>query len=163
MLTAEEKEARKQARHQARQVEKNRARIETEKNQKPVKNLTISIEWKKSRTWGHNPHAEARVEFHDGTYTRRDGYTASGCGYDKESTVIAAVFNDFLLYKLWAITDFQGKPYGISAGNYDGREYRSYEGGIGTSCYDSISRFIGGTFEHVASGKSFDVYRYTDK
>lgn len=35
-------------------------------------------------------------------------------------------------------------------------------GGIGASCYDKISEYIGGTWEHVASGKSFDCYKYTD-
>lgn len=78
-----------------RAAEKEIAKIEAEKNQKPVKRLTINIEWVKSRTWGHNPHATAEVEFHDGTFTRRDGFRASGCGYDKESTVVADILRLF--------------------------------------------------------------------
>ena len=142
------------------------------REQRPVKAITIAIEWRKSRTWGNNPHAEARVEFHDGTFRRMDGFTASGCGYDKESTVIAEIFNAFLLYKLydgtlrekWKANHKPGyhdsdEPYGVYL---PGDWSPHYSGGIGTSCYFDISKFIGGTFEHVASGKTFDVYKYTD-
>lgn len=175
-LTQEEKDARREARKEARKAKKEAARIEAERNQKPVESITISIEWKKSRTWGSNPHAEAAVRFQDGTFERRNGYTASGCGYDKESTVIADIFNDFLKYKLWNIeklienkrrmynlpvelnTDDKVIPYGI----YSGPQYRSFSGGIGTNCYYAIAEFIGGKFETVASGKTFDVFKYTD-
>ena len=58
-----------------------------ERSQKPVKSITITIEWKKSRTWGMNPNANAQVEYKDGTYDTGSA-SASGCGYDKESTVI---------------------------------------------------------------------------
>ena len=44
-------------------------------------------------------------------------------------------------------------------GEYRGR----YNGGVGTSCYYDIARFIGGRFEHVAGGKTFDVFKYTDE
>jgi hypothetical protein len=162
-------------------IAKELKRIEAEKNQKPVKSLTISIEWKKSRMWGSNPHASAEVHFQDGTFERREGYTAGGCGYDKTSTVVAEIFDDFLKYKLWGKLPTEKKyhingekrdrPYGVSFGDYpigDGKEndvkipYRQFSGGIGMSCFPAISEFIGGTFETVASGKSFDVYRYAD-
>lgn len=158
------------ARREARERAKEQARIEAERNQKPVEHLTISIEWKKSRTWGHNPHASVEVRYQDGTYTSRDGYTASGCGYDKESTVIAEIFNDFLKYKLWQLSpearkggngslDKGNAPYGIHVYN-DNRPH--FGGGIGTSCYYRIAEYIGGKFEKLASGKTFDVYRYVD-
>lgn len=171
-MNQELKDKRKAERLAAKEL----ARIDSERNQRPVKELTITIEWKKSRMWGANPHASASVRFHNGSYDSKDGYTASGCGYDKESTVIAAVFDDFLLYKLWskvpdeltrAERDSQWKvegkaPYGIRAGSYEGIDYRGYSGGIGTNCYYNISEYIGGKFERIASGKTFDVYRYTD-
>jgi len=173
-LTQEEKDARREARKEARRTEKEAQRIEAEKNQKPVDSLSITIEWKSSRTWGSNPHAEARVSFKDGTFERRTGYTASGCGYDKESTVIAEIFNDFLKYKLWGKTDEECKrsdrdwkaegraPYGISGGTYQDHQYRSFSGGIGTDCYYRIAEFIGGKLKKIASGRTFDVYEYTD-
>ena len=48
-------------------------------------------------------------------------------------------------------------PYGIYLG-----QWRHFAGGIGTNCYYKISEAIGGKFEHLASGKTFDGYKYTD-
>jgi hypothetical protein len=165
-MNKENLEARRKAKRQA----KNEARITAEKNQKPVKSITISIEWKKSRTWGTNPHAEAQVVYHDGTHEHRGGYTCSGCGYDKESTVIANIFNDFFKYKLWnkkpeelegghGSNDKGPAPYGICVFAPD---LPHYAGGIGTNCYYRIAEFIGGQFSRIASGNSFDVYEYKE-
>ena len=176
-MTEEQKKLRREAKELKRELQ----RIENEKNQLPVDSITITIEWKKSRTWGANPHCEARIAFKNGHFVRSETFTASGCGYDKESTVIADVFNAYLKYKLWAKTIEQcarqdydwkekgGAPYGVSAGTYSWREgdssrieYRSFSGGIGTSCYYKIAEFLGGKFEHVAGGSTFDVYKYED-
>lgn len=161
-LTPEQKEANKIDRQNARKEAKELARIEGEKNQKEVAEITINIEWVKSRMWGHNPKCEATVKHKDGTYSR--GFaTCSGCGYDKESTVIADIFNNFLKYKLYRELKptgrdrEDGKPYGIYL-----NQYRHFSGGIGTDCYYAISEAIGGKFERIASGKSFDAYKYTD-
>lgn len=167
-LTPEQKQANKEARKAARIAAATAARIEAERNQKPVKSLTITIEWRKSRMWGNNPTATGRIEYADGTYGTTAAARASGCGYDKESTVIASLFNECLVYKLWALSEEQIKgghgdgdagkaPYGIN--RYD--DHRYYAGGIGTSCYYRICEYLGGTFAHTASGKTFDVYTAT--
>ncbi len=169
-LTPEQKEANKLARQQARKDAKELVRINAEKAQKPVKEITITIEWKKSYMWGYNPKCEATIHFADNSFERSPIYTASGCGYDKESTVIADVFNNYLKYKLWQLSPEQLKggngsmdkgnaPYGIHLYS-DNRPH--FGGGIGTSCYYRIAEYLGGAFEHIASGKSFDVYKYTD-
>lgn len=163
-----------------KKLDKQEREIKAHKDQKPVKELIIKIEWKRSRTWGNNPHAEAEVFFHDGSFQRGTGYTCSGCGYDKESTVIADIFNQFLRYKLYqrrklkSRINGEGKshPYGVyyfngTTGHHSSSEpwYKwkpSYIGGVGTSCYYNIGEFIGGKFEHITSGKTFDVYKYTD-
>ena len=49
--------------------------------------VDISVEWKKSRTWGANPSVVVRTS--DGVYYG----AASGCGYDKESAAIAEALN----------------------------------------------------------------------
>ena len=156
-LTEEQKQQNKLARAEAKEL----AKIENEKNQKLVKEIIISIEWKKSYMWGNCPRCKAEIRFKDGSYERSPKYTAFGCGYDKESTVVAHVFNDYLKYKLYNnLTLVEGKtstPYGIRCD-----EWKSYEGGLGINCYYSISKAINGNFEHVASGKTFDVYKYTD-
>ena len=163
-LTPEQKEANKKARQEAKKAANELARIERQKNQKPVKRITISIEWKKSRTWGSNPHAEATIQHKDGSFSYGSA-KCSGCGYDKESTVIADIFNNFLKYKLYTPSFEQlpdtrdnGLPYGIYLG-----QHRHYSGGIGTDCYYSIAKAIGGEFKRVATGKTFDVYEYTEQ
>ncbi len=176
MLSEKEKVERKAKRQLEKTIARENSIVASHKAQKPVKELTITIEWKKSRVWGHNPHAEAKVLFHDSSFCSKGGYTCSGCGYDKESTVISAIFNDFLRYKLY--TEISGKaPYGCyyHNGNAPEKNYTDhngnvvyylekprYDGAVGTSCYYNIAEFIGGKFEHVASGKTFDVYKYTD-
>ena len=162
-LTEEEKIARREARKEAKRVAKEQARVEAEKNQKEVERMVVSIVWKRSRTWGHNPIATAEVTYKDG-YTARGEYTASGCGYDKESTVIAAAFNEFLKYKLHGVSKAKQKksPYGIRFYEYKDFPSHYYEGGVGTSCYESISKFIGGQFKRILSGKTTDVYEYID-
>ncbi len=178
-LTEQEKIDRREARKVARMQAKEHAQIEAEKTQKPVKTITITIEWKKSRMWGSNPNAEASVEFQDGTFGRFNGFTCSGCGYCKESTVIAEIFNHLLKYKLYQPHKWKddrkrenhNHPYGVYyyGGDVSKEQYESgyigkpcFNGGVGTSCYPAISEFIGGKFETVASGKTFDVYKYTD-
>ena len=124
-----------------------------------IKTLTISIEWKKSSMWGMNPHATAEVTHFDGTYETKTGYKASGCGYDKASTVVAAICNDFLLDRLKKKRTTTKHPYGI----YCSKDRRSFNGGVGMACYIDIARFLGGRFEILASGQTFDVYRITFK
>ena len=70
------------------------------KNSKDVKEIYIDILWKKSYMWGMNPHAIATVIYKDGSISRQENFTCSGCGYDKESTIIAQIFNTNLRYKL---------------------------------------------------------------
>ena len=162
-LTEEEKQARKEARKLARETAKEQARVEAEKNQRKVKRMVITIEWKKSRTWGWCPRTTARVEYHDGGYDTGE-YYASGCGYCKESTVIASAFNEFMKYKLHEIKKAKREkaPYGIRFSEYEGFPYHTFEGGVGTSCYYSISEFIGGEFKHISNTKSVDVFEYLD-
>jgi hypothetical protein len=172
-MTKEEREARRVLRAAERKRKKALEEIEQEKEQRPVKRMTITIYWKKSRTWGMNPHADVHVEHHDGRLSRGDGFTCSGCGYDKESTVVAEIFNRYFKYELWrkdAPNDKQkrgegeeGVPYGISAGVYEGIPYVGFSGGVGMSCYYRIAAYMGGELTHVASTNTVDVYIYEDK
>ena len=81
---------------------------------KDIKHLKICIEWKRSRTWGNNPHASYWVEFADGTRDFGSGYTASGCGYDKASTVVAEIFNEIACGMLYRRRNTKKScPYGV--------------------------------------------------
>lgn len=124
-----------------------------------VKRLRIHVQWKKSATWGRNPHAHYSCYFQDGTYTSGDE-TCGGCGYDKESTVIARIFDECCSGMLWRKTrkksSLENKPYGIYMGYFP-----FFEGGVGTSCYTTITKWLGGQWECVDSGKDYDSYEIT--
>lgn len=174
LLTTEQKEANKLACKLARIVSKKNAELQSkidnikkEKNQKVIKALKISIEWKKNKTWGANPFASVEISYLDGSFYRGGNYTCTGCGYDKESTVIAEIFNDFLKYALWNKLDIINDeksivPYGIYhwIDQDNNLESVDFSGGIGTSCYYRIAKFIDGEFINIASGKTFDVYEF---
>lgn len=154
-LTIEQKEANKLANQEQKAIAKKLAQIEADKNQKPVNYITFAIEWSKA---GH-PTCTAWVHYTDGTAKQAEA-KAGGYGYCKESTVIANIFNASLKYKLYELMPTIEKeylPYGLY--NFDGRY--SFAGGVGTSCYYDIAKFIGGKFERVASGKTFDAFKFT--
>jgi len=153
-LTEEEKVARREERGRIARL----AEIENEKNQKPVKFMTISIEWKNSRTWGANPYTSGHVRFQDGTGEAIPDFTCSGCGYDKESTVLADVFNMYLKYMLWNLPEEKRKdfPYGAYVDVKDSRI--CFNGGVGAECYPRMVKALGGEMYKVASGKMFDAY-----
>jgi len=170
--TQEERKARSEARKVARKVAKRTAEIEVERNGRRVERIQIAVEWHRSRTWGNCPKATANVYF-AGEYDpvarlpMREQFTAtaSGCGYDKASSVVADLLNKCLEYTLWAhpLSAYQGKaPYGVRDYEVDGLEGRYFEGGVGMSCYTSgdMAKWIGGSIRHTASGEHFDAYEY---
>jgi len=157
-LTEEEKKARALARKVARKEAARMDRQLEEARRPPVKSLTITIEWKPSRIYGTTPHGTAEVRYHGGRYEMVDGFRTQGCGYDKTSTIAADMFNRFLIYKLWRKRPEDPKPYGVAVGV----DYRYFEGGIGMTCFPAIAEYIGGKWEVIASGRSFDVFRYVD-
>lgn len=126
-----------------------------------VKQLEIEIEWKKSQTWGNCPSASARWETADGKWHYDDNMAyASGCGYDKESTVVAACCNRILCGMLWRKRGAEEEaPYGVKLNLW----FPYFEGGVGMSCYYRIAEFLGGKLENVASGKNYDKYVFTFK
>ena len=124
-----------------------------------VVKLSISVEWHRSRTWGNCPTAHFSCHFADGTYLS-GSESCSGCGYDKESTVIARIFNQCCLGMLWRKTrrkaNLKDKPYGIYMGCFP-----CFDGGIGTNCYITITKWLGGQWERVASGSTYNNYLIT--
>lgn len=169
-LSLEEKAKRVEERKVKREAEKELKRIETEKNQPEISEITFTIEWKKSRTWGYCPRLEVNGYYKEsipgeGKFFRDDSFYASGCGYDKLSTVVGQACNKYLKYLLWknetrikAEKNNPDFPYGIS--NYSENRF-SYGQGIGIECYPRIFEYLGAKFEKIASGSSFDVYKVT--
>lgn len=112
----------------------------------------IDVEWKRSATWGHNPTATISAE------KRRTAATASGCGYCKESAAIASAANanPEIMRILYKHAENGGTfPYSVHiwAG------LPSFDGGCGVSCFYNVFDACGYTWEDVAHGKTYDVYR----
>ena len=124
-----------------------------------VLTLEIEIEWRKSNTWGFCPVASMRWKDANGWHYEERAAYASGCGYDKESTVVAKCCNKVLSGMLWRKKNTRKNiPYGISLAN---TFFPRFDGGVGMSCYYRIASFLGGKLEHVASGKTYDKYIFT--
>ncbi len=124
-----------------------------------VVSLRISVQWHRSRTWGNCPKAYWNCDFADGTYASGTE-TCSGCGYDKESTVIAEIFNRCCSGMLWRKRNSKREtPYGVRRGK--GWYFPNFAGGVGTNCYISITEFLGGKWEHTGWTDSSDSYRIT--
>ena len=124
----------------------------------------ITIEWKKSSMWGNNPTAEACIY---GIEVVSSG-SIGGCGYDKGSTAVAKSLNQSLSFRK-LLCEYKNKlenidicnrecfGYGVSYG-FTGALIPYFDGGVGTSCYQSIFEKLGYKMEHIARGKAFDVY-----
>lgn len=111
------------------------------------------VEWKKSRTWGYNPHVEAWTT---GSYYNTG--KASGCGYCKESAAIGEALADSLSLQKFIIENL-GKlknEYGIES--RWGLAHLSI-GGKGVSTLLSIFKKIKGWTINEMHGRSFDGYR----
>lgn len=117
----------------------------------PVR-IKIDVNWVNSRTWGANPHAEAWVMYADGI-TAQYTATASGCGYDKLSTVVVSIMNDCARGLLYSKRrNAKNAPYGVY---FDGWNPCGFKGGVGIDCYYKIAKFLGGTMAHEG-GRTWD-------
>jgi hypothetical protein len=145
-----------------KQIEREVNRIKTVMSAGKLTEIKVSVEWSKS----HNPTAEAWCSYIGKDGNHNSHYVKSGSiggyGYDKLSTAVANVLNQLneVLMPLYELKNKNiacdnrelfgyGSGYGILP---------SFEGGVGVSCYPRIFEKIGFKFNHIASGKSFDVF-----
>lgn len=144
-----------------KEIEKDLLHLQTVEQAADLESITVSVEWKKSRMWGSNPTADARVCDKEYGHNYSSG-SIGGCGYDKCSTAVANAINQSNSF-LKAM--YQLKEQNVSKKNHELFGYGSgygilprLEGGVGVSCYPRIFETIGFKFQTTASGKSFDVY-----
>ena len=131
-----------------------------------INKIVIAIEWKKSRTWGNNPHCKVKVFYNNNQIDTFTG-SASGCGYDKQSAATAEALNKCellkaLLYKAEnkrlkdknGVTrrDFLG--YGSGYGSYP-----YFEGGVGFRSHETILNNLNfKTSLYDESSATYDLY-----
>lgn len=118
--------------------------------QPDVKELSCFIRW----TDNNNPIMHALVTIGDTMYKYNTG--AGGWGYDKGSTVLANVFNEFCKGMLYRAMRKRNCPYGIhmEKGNYH------FEGGVGIDCYYDIAKFLGFKVSADRTQKKYDYFRF---
>jgi hypothetical protein len=130
-------------------------------NEEPARRIEIEILWKKNRTWGMNPTATAWIKRPSGRWERTEPVSTSGCGYDKQSTVVAGILNATIRGMLWSRRGRAKRaPYGVRY-DADNSYLPSFVGGVGLSCYDDVARFLGGTMEIVAESTTYDKIIFT--
>lgn len=124
----------------------------------------VSVEWKRSATWGKNPRATTKIKTENGT-TVVTGSSVSGCGFDKLSEAVARVLNASnaikkILYKKFeeALQNNPAASLREVLGYGSGYELPEFEGGCGVSTIREIFKNCGFTFEEVASGSNFNVF-----
>lgn len=133
------------------------------KTERPEK-FTIHVEWVKNPYWGNNPHAEV--------ITKNEKYfgSASGCGYDKQTTAIAEAANQSLqILKILCSKKELELRKGKTGKNRDIIGYGSgsyaipkLEGGVGISSFKNIFESCGYEWNDY-SGESYDMYIITKR
>lgn len=131
-----------------------------------INKIVITVEWKKSRTWGNNPHAEVKVFYNNNQIETFTG-SASGCGYDKRSAATSEALDKCellkaLLYKAEnkrlkdkngaTRRDFLGYGSGYGA-------IPHFEGGVGFRSHETILNNLNfKTSLYDESSATYDLY-----
>lgn len=149
-------------------------RLETYEAAPDLESLTISVEWKRSRTWGFNP--TATVTYKARTWGKTTG-SASGCGYDKETAAIAEALNQ-IPEAVKALCEC--KENALEAGQQARAEWNDsnanyiaygagygpipyFEGGVGFSATRAVFEAAGFELTHETHGKHYDFYCFDRK
>jgi hypothetical protein len=149
-------------------------KIAEAENAEELEYIRINVDWVRNRTWGYNPKVE--IWTNCGYYTG----SASGCGYDKESSAIAEALNSSpeVMKKLYELAEKMLKEVGDiaykselnciswrnSIGYGSGYSIRPYfEGGVGIGCFERILNKMGYLWHNTGSGKHWDCYNITKK
>ena len=114
-------------------IRKENERVRVESELPDVQQMSCHVKWSKDC----NPTLNAVVNVDGKQITFRS--SAGGWGYDKLSTVLAYLFNEFCKGMLYRARNKKNCPYGINMekGNY------YFEGGVGLESYKEIAKFLG--------------------
>lgn len=114
--------------------------------------ITISVEWRKTKSWGMNPTATVRA---GGCVTTA---SATGCGYDKESAAVASAMNkNYSILKVWYEHAEKGGQFEYSVSGAERSMLPYMDGGCGMSSVTNVFKKLGFRCEEEHS-KTFDYY-----
>lgn len=135
--------------------------------------LTVTIEWHQSRTWGACPEACAVARGEGWRVSRACSKRIGGCGYDKESTAFADACNviESVRAVLFELADNAAATKEVNPDNVSwwgdlcgyGLGYGGtpkLEGGVGVSCYRKFFEAAGFQWREVHT-RTADVYTIT--
>lgn len=132
-------------------------KLERAANAPELRDLTVCVEWAKSRTWGANP--TATVTVNDSHHYETTGH-ASGCGYDKESAAIASAMNaNAAVLRILYTHAEKGGKFAYSVYTFAGLPY--FDGGCGVSCFRNVFEGCGYEWRDLVHRKTFDSYMMT--
>ena len=132
-------------------------KLEIAANAPELRDLTVCVEWAKSRTWGANP--TATVTVNDSHHYETTGH-ASGCGYDKESAAIASAMNaNAAVLRILYTHAEKGGKFAYSVYTFAGLPY--FDGGCGVSCFRNVFEGCGYEWRDIVHRKTFDSYMMT--
>lgn len=123
--------------------------------------IIVSMRWLQS-TYGYCPRASMRYRDTQGWHNVDNAAYAGGWGYDKTSTILADVLNQFRGLR-WSLRrkNYNNKPYGVYKSEYNDGMY--FDGGIGVSAYYRVCDWAGYKLKHMVESKNFDVFTITRK
>ena len=140
-----------------------------------VEGVTIRVEWKRSSTWGYNPHAVVIVN----AMNRYEG-KAGGCGYDKLTAAIGEALNQSAAIRKMLYTCKEkalqagydpetGEKYGPESNRHCiayGAGYGTlpyFEGGVGMSSFEAVFNACGLRMKVCDRGGKHSDYFYFEK
>lgn len=144
--------------------------------------VSISVEWKRNRTWGYNP--TATVTVHSANGWEQFTGTASGCGYDKRTAAIGSALNQSaavlkMLYnaKETALNNPPEKGRYCGAGYFEENTSNNslihygagygvlpyFEGGVGMSSFKGVFEKCGFICENEHETRTTDYYFFVKK
>lgn len=148
------------------------ARLDEIENAPDLKGISITVEWKKSRTWGMNPTATIKVWNTAGRVSIYEG-KASGCGYDKESAAVASAlahcpevskllcnYKEKALRKLTAAERKTAQNRDLIAYGSGYCVIPALEGGVGFSCHETIFKKCGLKRMAYSCTRNSDFYAF---
>ena len=132
-------------------------KLERAANAPELRDLTVCVEWAKSRTWGANP--TATVTVNDSHHYETTGH-ASGYGYDRGSAAIANAMNaNAAVLRILYTHAEKGGKFAYSVYTFAGLPY--FDGGCGVSCFRNVFEGCGYEWRDLVHRKTFDSYMMT--
>lgn len=143
--------------------------------------VSISVEWKRNRTWGYNP--TATVTIHAGNRWEQYTGTASGCGYDKRTAAIGSALNQSASIKkmLYTVKE-NGLKNPPETGRFNGVGFEDpttnnslihygagygvlpyFEGGVGMNSFRGIFEKCGYPCQHSNETRTTDYFFFAKK